>query len=167
MNNPKYIFPVEFTFVLPHDKSSYSKTGALNASTDFRYHNGLKNKEDISIVKEAFSLIRLTGTHERIMTSDSSFPSKLRVVYSLAEIKDDRPPRIDISPLEEEIIYSSLDNINSSSKKYTRPFIFEARSDAINLEYDFVNLTLRFNPAEEHVLLEDNGCMIKEVEQWH
>ena len=166
MNNPKYIFQVEFTYVPPQDRKSCSKTGTLNASTDFRYHGGFKNKGDITLVKNALALIRQTGIHEKIIKSDSSFPSKLRIVYSLARIKDFGLPQIDISPLEEEILYSALGNINSSSKNYPQQSIFEARADAIDLEYDFVYLTLRFNPAEEHILLENNGCIIKESEQW-
>ena len=161
MNNPKYTLPIEFTLIEPRE---FSRTGTLIVSTDFRYVSGFKKKEDIKAVKEAFNLIRRTGISEMIMKDDTSFPSKLRIIYSLAEVMHGSPPRIDISPIEDQIILSSLGL--RSYDKYPKPDIFEARSDAIDLEYEFADLTLRFSPTNEAALLAFNNAQIKEVKQW-
>jgi len=162
MVNKYYDLPIEFTLVKNRE---YSRTGTLLASVNFRYISGLKNKEDIRMVKEAFDLIRRTGIDERIIKEDTSFPSKLRVIYSITEVLHNCKPRIDISPIEDELIFSSL-NVKSY-KKHPRPDIFEARPDAVHLFYDFVEIILRYQQTEENILLTDNNCMLMEVEQWH
>src|SRR3989344_2738467 len=106
--------------------------------------------------------IRATGIHEKIAASEDYFPEKLRVVYSLAEIEDNVNPKIDISPLEEDIIWSCLGNLNKSNKIYPTPKIIEARPDAIDLDYGLLNLTLRFSPTEEQKLLNWNGGVRRE-----
>jgi|SRR3989344_1110584 len=165
--NSQYLSSIEFIHIpqqlsLHDGKKGYSRAGTIRATTDFIYKDGFKNKKDIQLVKDAFGLIRRTGIHEKIAASEDYFPEKLRVVYSLAEIEDNVNPKIDISPLEEDIIWSCLGNLNKSNKIYPTPKIIEARPDAIDLDYGFLNLTLRFSPTEEQKLLNWNGGVRRE-----
>lgn len=162
MNNTKYVIPIEFIFVPKFDKNreNNDKFATISASTDFIYHSGLRNREDIDKIRTAFNLIRRNGIHEKIATPLIAFPESLRVVYSLENRPDQ--PSVDISPINDEIIYSCLASINK--KTYPKFSILEARQDGINLDYGFVDLTLRFTPTDKRYLLDCNGGSPKGVE---
>jgi|SRR3989344_1170535 len=141
---------------------AYSTLAFIKSTSDFKYRGGLTNEKDIKLINEAFDLIRKTGIQERIAAPSDYFPDRFKVVYSLAHIDDDRVPRLHISPLEdEEIIWSCLGNLNRSRRTHPIPSIIEARTDGIDLDYGFANLTLNYEPIEHDEILTLLGGRMK------
>jgi len=141
---------------------AYSKLALIESTSDFKYRGGLTNKEDINLVKKGFDLMRKTGVQEKIASPDDYFPDKFRVIYSLSYVDDENVPRLHISPLEgEEILWSCLGNLNRSRRTHPIPSIIEARTDGIDLDYGFANLTLNYEPIEHDEILTLLGGRMK------